>query len=301
MKVESKLAAKIESGNFIVTGEALPIASSDPVATKEMSSYFGGSVTAANVSDNHFGIGTSSLAVSVLFNQAGIEPVYQIVTRDRNRVALQSDLLGGAALGIKNVLCLSGYHQTLGISDDSANVYEIDSTQLINIAKTMRDEGRLQDGTAIQGGFSVCIGAAANPNMRPLELNMMKLGKKVNAGAEFIQTQAVFDTEVFAEWLGAAKEAGITEKCAILAGVLPLTSAEEAEELNAKYTDIKIPDTMIERLKWAGSQEAQKKEGLAICVEIIEKIKGMPGLRGVHILSGGNEAIVPEVIAGAGI
>lgn len=301
MKVDSKFAAKIQSGGFIVTGEFLPTANTEPSAIKDITNFFGGSLTAANVADNHCGISTSSLAVSCLFNQAGIEPVYQIVTRDRNRIALQSDLLGAAVLGIKNVLCLSGYHQTLGICDESANVYEIDSTQLVNIVKTMRDQGQLLDGTKIQGDVAFCIGAAANPYMEPLELNILRLVKKAESGADFIQTQAVFDTEVFSNWLEAANAEGITGKCAILAGVLPLKSAAEAEELNCRYTDIRIPDVIIERIKSAGSDEAQKKEGLAVCVEIIQKIKGLQGLRGIHILSGGNEAIVPELIAAAGL
>lgn len=301
MKVDSGLAEKIKSGSFIVTGEYLPVASCDGSVIGDTAKSLNGSLTAVNVADNHFGIGASSLAMSFLFSQAGLEPVYQIITRDRNRIAIQSDLLGAVSLGVRNVLCLSGYNHSLGACDSASSVYDIDSIQLIAAVKAIRDEGKLLDGTEVSGEFSVCIGAAANPNLQPLGLNIIKLGKKVEAGADFIQTQAVFDTEVFSKWLEAARSEGITDKCSVLAGVLPLKSAAEAEELNEKYTDIQIPEAIIERIKSAGSDEAQGKEGLAVCVEIIEKIKDLPGLQGIHILSGGNESIVPDVVSAAGL
>jgi methylenetetrahydrofolate reductase (NADPH) len=229
-----------------------------------------------------------------------MEPVYQLVTRDRNRIALQSDLLGAAFLGIRNVLCLSGYHQTLTGSLESANVYDIDSVQLITVVKKMNEEGVLLDGTKIEGKFSMLIGAAANPFMKPMELNMIRLRKKAAAGANFIQTQAVFDVEAFRQWLAALEKEGLTRKVAILAGVMPLSGAAEARKLNATFTDFDIPDGLISRIEKAGSEDAQRKEGLAICVETIKAIKGLPGLRGIHILSGGNEAIVPQVVAAIG-
>jgi len=209
--------------------------------------------------------------------------------------------MGAAFLGIKNVLCLSGYHQTLIGCPESANVYDIDSIQLIAAVRKMNDEGLLLDGTKIEGAFSMLIGAVANPYLKPLELNTIRLNKKVDAGANFIQTQAVFDTETFAQWLEAVRSEGLTEKVAILAGVLPLTSAAEAEKLDDSYTDFNIPDEIIERIKAAGNQDAQKKEGQTICAEIIKAIKDMPGLRGVHIISGGNEKIVPQLIAEAAL
>jgi methylenetetrahydrofolate reductase (NADPH) len=233
--------------------------------------------------------------------KAGVEPVYQIVTRDRNRIALQSDLLGAAYLGIKNVLCLSGYHQTLTGSPESANVYDIDSIQLVAAVRNMCDEGVLLDGTKIKGGFSMLIGAVANPYTTPIELNMIRLNKKVEAGADFIQTQAVFDTETFRQWLDAAVSESITEKTAILAGIMPLESTAEAERLRDTYTDLHISDELIERFKAAGNKEAQKREGLDICAEIIKKVRDMKGIRGIHILSGGKEAIVPELIAASGL
>jgi methylenetetrahydrofolate reductase (NADPH) len=297
MKPDSRLAKKIQGKDFIITAEYLPLSGTASSAIEACAGVLQGGPIAVNVADNHYGVAMSSLAASVGLDRSGIEPVYQVITRDRNRIALQSDLLGAAFLGIKNVLCLSGYHQTLMGCPDSANVFDIDSIQLIAAVKKMNDEGSLLDGTKIDGQFSMLVGAAANPFMRPLELNIIRLKKKVKAGADFIQTQAVFDVEAFKQWLDAVRREGITEKVAILAGVMPLASAAEAKKLKETYTDFNIPDEVIARLDKAGNEEAQKKEGVAICAEIIGKIKGMPGLRGIHILSGGNEAVVPQLIS----
>jgi methylenetetrahydrofolate reductase (NADPH) len=257
---------------------------------------FSSRLTAVNAADNHFGVALSSLAASLALSKAGIEPIYQVVTRDRNRIALQSDLLGAAFLGIKNVLCLSGYHQAVIDCPQAANVYDIDSIQLISLVKKM-NEGALLDSSKIKGNFAMTIGAAANQNLKPLGLNILRLGKKVTAGANFIQTQAVFDVDEFKLWLGAAVKAGITQKTAILAGVMPLQSADQAQKLVETHTDYVIPAGIIDRLKAAGDAAAQKKEGVKIAAEIIKKLKGTAGLRGIHLLSGGNEAVVPELLA----
>ncbi|MDD5127105.1 MAG: methylenetetrahydrofolate reductase [Dehalococcoidales bacterium] len=293
MRPDSRLAAKVAGKDFIMTAEYLPLTGTGITA---ISGALSGSLTAVNVTDNHYGIALSSLAASVLLLRAGIEPVLQVVTRDRNRIALQSDLLGAAALGMKNVLCLSGYHQTLIGSPESANVFDIDSIQLIATIKKM-NSGTLLDGTKVKGDFAMLVGAAANPFLKPMELNMIRLAKKVAAGADFIQTQAIFDVAAFAQWLEAANKEDLTGKTAILAGVLPLTSAAQAEKLREKHTDFIIPDKIIGQIKASGDDVAQKKEGLAICVEIIQQLKSMPGLRGIHLLSGGNESAVPELTA----
>jgi len=300
MKHDSNLAKKIEAGDFIITAEFLPQASADS-SSADAAIRSIGSITAVNVADNPHGPIMSSLAGSVSLKNAGVEPVYQIITRDRNRIAIQSDLMGAAAMGIRNVLCLSGHHQALTGSPDSANVYDIDSIQLIAAVKQMRDQGVLLDGTKIEGAFPILVGAAANPFMKPLELNILRLAKKVEAGAEFIQTQAIFDASAFKQWVDAARKEGITEKTAILAGVLPLTSAAEAESMRDKYMDMSIPDSTIERMKSAGDEDAQKKEGTSICVEVIKEIKGLDGVKGIHILSGGRESSVPEIIAASGL
>jgi methylenetetrahydrofolate reductase (NADPH) len=298
---DSRLASCIDRKDFIVTAEFLSRASTDPSVNEVVVKALNSSILAVNVTDNPHGIITSSLAGSVALSRSGIEPVYQIVTRDRNRIALQSDILGAASLGIKNVLCLSGYHQVLTGCPESANVYDIDSIQLIAAIKQMCDEGILLDGTKIEGDFAMLIGAAANPYLKPLELNILRLVKKVEAGACFIQTQAIFDLEGFSEWLDTARNEGIIEKTAILASVFPLNDAAEAEELRERHTDFYIPDEIISRLQGAGDPDSQRKEGLAIAVEIIKEIKNMDGVRGVHILSGGKETSVPELLAASGL
>jgi 5,10-methylenetetrahydrofolate reductase len=297
MRPTSNLARIIESGDFIITAEYLPLAGVEPAAIEASARLFQG-VIAVNAADNHFGIGLSSLAASAALKGAGVEPVFTLATRDRNRIALQSDLLGAAFLGIKNVLCLSGYHQALTGNSASANVFDIDSIQLLAMVKGMNG-GHLLDGTEIKAPFAMLAGAVANPYVTPLELNILRLRKKIAAGAEFVQTQAVFDVTGFKKWLEAARVEGLTGKAAILAGVLPLTSAEEARRLASGFTDFYIPGEVIERLEKAGDAVAQRKEGAAIATGIIREIKGLPGLRGIHFLSGGNEAIVPEMVSAA--
>ncbi|MCX5997429.1 MAG: methylenetetrahydrofolate reductase [Chloroflexi bacterium] len=299
MKPDSALANKIGGKEFIVTAEYLPRTGTGTQIVEDCARTFKNGPVAVNVADNHYGVAMSSLAASVILGRAGIEPVYQVVTRDRNRIALQSDLLGAASLGIKNVLCLSGYHQALTGCPESANVFDIDSIQLIALVKKMCDEGSLLEGTKIEGAFSMLVGAAANPYLRPLELNMLRLRKKVKAGAAFIQTQAVFDIEEFKRWLEAARGEGLTEKVAILAGVLPLTGASEARKLNETFTDFNIPGDVISRLEAAGDEAAQRKEGIAMTAGIIKQLKNMPGLRGIHIFSGGNETVVPALVSAA--
>jgi methylenetetrahydrofolate reductase (NADPH) len=204
-------------------------------------------------------------------------------------------------LGIKNILCLSGYHQTLTDMPESASVYDFDSIQLLEVINKMNTDGVLLNGTKIKGNYSMLAGAVVNPYLRPLELNIMRLIKKIKAGAKFIQTQAIFNTTDFQEWLDAAYQEGITEKAAIIAGIYPLESYEEAVKLLNMHTDFYIPDSHIKRIKDAGDIEAQKKMGIAICVETIGKIKEMKGLSGIHIISGGNENIIGEIISDAGL
>ena len=301
VKNEKRFHDQLKSGDFVVTAEYLPRAETEGSAIKAALQALKEVPSAVNVADNPFGVGMSSLAASVILAQSGIEPVYQVVTRDRNRIAIQSDLLGAAALGIRNILCLSGYHQTLTDHPESANVYDLDSTQLLNVLKKMREQGELLNGGKINGAFPVMTGAVANPYLKPVDLNIIRLTQKVEAGAEFIQTHAVFDIDEFQQWLDTVKQAGLADKTAIIAGVFPLDSAEEAEFLLNKYTEFQIPAHIPERLKSAGDRQAQKKEGLAICVEIINKLKNMTGLRGIHILSGGKEETLPDILSASGL
>lgn len=297
----SRLAEQIRSGGFIVTAEFMPAAETDGAHIRSVLDFLKEVPAAVNVSDNPFHVSMSGIAASLHLIKEGIEPVLQMVTRDRNRIAIQSDIMGASSLGVGSILCLSGYHQMLTDSPESANVYDIDSTQMIAMVKNMKESSSLLNGEKLSGAFPVTIGAVANPFLRPLELNMLRLSQKVEAGADFIQTHAVFDHEMFAEWISAAESAGITDKAAVIAGVLPLESAQEAELLSARYTDFYIPSRIVERLKSAGDHEAQRKEGFAICVEMIGKIKNMPGLRGIHILSGGKEHLIPEILSASGL
>jgi methylenetetrahydrofolate reductase (NADPH) len=296
--MNSFLAKKIEAGDFIITAEYLPDTNIEGIPANKLKNS---GAVAVNIADNPFGPAISSLASAIKLKQAEIEPVFQLVTRDRNRIALQSDILGAASLGIKNILCLSGYHQVLTNMPESSNVYDVDSIQLIDAISKMNTEKMLLNGEKIKGDFSMLVGAVANPYLRPLELNILRLIKKVKAGAKFIQTQAVFNTTDFQEWLDAAHREGITEKAAIIAGIYPLESYEEALNLIEKHTDFYIPDSHIKRIKDAGDLEDQKKMGITICVETIRKIKGMKGLSGIHIISGGKEDSISEIIAEAGL
>jgi methylenetetrahydrofolate reductase (NADPH) len=296
--MNSLLSKKIVAGDFVITAEYLPGTNPGSLPTEELRRS---GAMAINIADNPNGPIISSLATAVKLQQAGIEPVFQIVTRDRNRIALQSDILGAASLGVNNILCLSGYHQSLSDLPESANVYDIDSIQLIDSVNRMKTEKILLNGKKIDGDFSVLIGAVANPYLRPLELNILRLIKKVKAGANFIQTQAVFNTTDFQEWLDAAYQEGLTEKAAIIAGIYPLASYNEAIMLLEKHTDFYIPKSHVQRIKDAGTPEDQKKMGIAICVETIKKIKGMKGLSGIHIISGGKEDTISYIISDAGL
>jgi methylenetetrahydrofolate reductase (NADPH) len=196
---------------------------------------------------------------------------------------------------------MSGYHQMLIGCPESANVFDVDSSQFVDLATRMSDSGTLADGTKIDGQFTMLVGAVANPFLRPMDLNLFRLGIKIDAGAKFIQTHSVFDLELFSQWLDAVRKDGLTKKAAILAGVFPLSSAAEAHQLRETYAEFRIPDKIIERLKKAGDAAAQKKEGVAICAETIKQLKALEGLRGIHILSGSKEAMVPEILAAAGL
>jgi len=295
------LASRIKAEEFVLTAEYLPPAAADASMVKTASEAMGNSLAAVSVADNHSGVGISSIAVSSTLLHLGLEPIYQVVTRDRNRIALQSDLLGASTLGIRNVLCTSGNHQSLTKCPDSANVYDLDAIQLVWTARQMRDKGTLLDGTPIAGKFSLLIGTVVNPYLKPLDLNMIQLAKKIEAGADFLQTHPVFDVEGFAAWLEAARQENLLHKTAILASVLPLTSVEEAETLRDTHTDLSIPDAVVARLKTAGTAPAQEKEGLTLCAEIIAKLKAIKGVRGLHIVSGGKEDIVPKLRAAAGL
>jgi 5,10-methylenetetrahydrofolate reductase len=254
---------------------------------------------AVNITDNQTAIvRMSSLAGCVLLKQTGIEPVMQMVVRDRNRLALQSDILGAVALGIGNFLCLSGDHQKFGNHPTAKGVFDIDSIQLIQMLKKMRDEKKFLSDDDISGEVPMFIGAAANPFADPFEFRVKRLAKKVAAGADFIQTQAVYDVPKFAKFMEMVCERGLDKQVHILAGVIPIRSVGMARYMRDYVSGVSVPDEIITRLEQA---EKAKDEGVKIILEIIEQVKEIPGVHGIHIMAVGWEEIVPEVVGQAGL
>jgi len=240
----------------------------------------------------------SSLASCLLLKQMGIEPVMQVVTRDRNRIALQSDVLGAVAWGIGNILCLSGDHPKLGNHPQSKAVFDIDSVQLIQTLKKMRDEHKFINGDEISGEVPLFIGAAANPFADPFEARVPRLAKKIKAGADFIQTQAVFDVNRFARWMKIVTERGLNKETHILAGIIPVKSAGMARYMRDNVSGVNIPEGIVARMEKAEDAEA---EGVKIALELIAKVKKIPGVHGIHIMAVGWEKKVPEIIERAGL
>jgi methylenetetrahydrofolate reductase (NADPH) len=228
----------------------------------------------------------------------GLEPVVQMTVRDRNRIALQGDLLGAVALGVKNVLCLSGDHQMFGNEAAAKGVYDIDSMQLLKAFKDIRDEGKFIGGDDLEAPLSVFLGAVANPFADPFEYRVDRLEKKIAAGASFIQTQCIFDLERFKRWMELVRERGLHKKVAILGGVTPIKSLGAARYMKNFVSGITIPDELIERLQGA---EKKKEEGLKIAIETIQQLKEIEGVAGVHIMAIAWEEIVPDIVERAGL
>jgi len=230
--------------------------------------------------------------------QQGVDPVMQIVVRDRNRVAIQSDVLGAVALGIGNILCLSGDHQQFGNHPTTKGVFDIDSIQLIQALKQMRDDKKFLSGDEISGDVPLFIGAAANPYADPFEFRVARLAKKVKAGADFIQTQAVYDVAKFIKWMEMVREQGLDKRVHILAGVIPVRSAGMARYMRDYVSGISVPDEIVTRMEEA---KDTKQEGLKIALEVIEQLKEIAGVHGIHIMAVGWEDIVPEIAEKAGL
>ncbi len=284
MKSGSHLEKLLEKGLFAVTGELGPPKGNDVEVVKRKAEYLRGYVDAINITDNQTAIvRMSSIATGAVLIEMGLEPVTQMVTRDRNRIAIQSDIFGATALGIKNILCLTGDHQSFGNQVDAKNVHDMDSIQFIDCVRIMRDEGTILGGEEkVEGQIKMFIGAAANPFGDPFEFRVIRLAKKIRAGVDFIQTQCIYDMKRFKEWMGMASDMGLLEKVHILAGVTPLKSAGMARYMNKNVSGITIPDELIDRMA-----KAQKpaEEGIKVCVEQIEELKEMKGIHGVHIMA----------------
>ena len=299
MKSGSRLERVLTQGHFAVTAEAGPPKGSQPDVMHGKGELLKHCTDALNVTDNQAAVvRMSSLAGCLLLKQSGAEPILQMVVRDRNRLALQSDLLGAAALGIRNVLCLSGDHQRLGNHPNARGVYDIDSIHLLATARAMRDEHRLQNGESFSGATPLFIGAAANPFADPRELRVARLSKKIRAGADFVQTQAVFDVPKFAEWMTLVRDRGLHERVFILAGVLPLKSAKMAHRIRDRVPGLWVPDRIVDRIKRAADP---KQEGINICLETISELRAMPGVCGIHVMAIAWEEAVPRLVEQAGL
>ncbi len=297
----SKLQQTLTRGKFAVTAEVGPPRGADAAVIREKAALLKDFVDAVNVTDNQTAIvRMSSIASCTHLVQMGIEPVMQMVTRDRNRIAAQSDVMGAYSLGIRNMLCLSGDHQTFGSQPQAANVYDIDSLHLINIVKMMRDEGKDLSGFELTPAPKMFIGAAENPFADPFEFRIIRLAKKVAAGADFIQTQCVYDVARFREWMHQASERGLVDRVHILAGITPLKSVRMAKYMATKVSGIKIPEAMIKRLEGVPKDKAAA-EGLRICQETIQELREIQGVHGIHIMAIEWEEKVPEIVKAAGL
>ncbi|MDN5348479.1 MAG: methylenetetrahydrofolate reductase [Clostridia bacterium] len=300
LKTTSKLERLLSEGHFIVSGEVGPPKHSSPEGVIKHATTLKDYVDAMNLTDNQTAIvRMSSIAAAVHVLQAGGEPIIQMTVRDRNRIALQSDLLGAYSLGIRNVLCLSGDHQSFGNHPNSKNVHDIDSIQLIQAVKNMRDEKKFLCGEEIKAHEPrFFIGAAANPFADPFEFRVLRLEKKINAGADFIQTQAIFDMERFERWMEMVRERGLHKRAAIIAGVMPLKSARAAKYMQQSVAGMIVPDSIVERMEKASDPKA---EGVAICVEQIKHLRTIEGVAGVHIMAVMWEEIIPTIVQEAGL
>ena len=301
MKTKSNIERLLEGGAFVVTSECGPPRGADPEVIRKKGNLLKGVVDAVNVTDNQTSVvRMSSLSACIILKEMGFDPILQMVCRDRNRIAIQSDILGAAALGINNILCLSGDHQSFGDHPKAKNVFDMDSIQLIQTVRTLRDEGKFLSGDEVKGKPMLFIGAAENPFADPFEIRAMRLGKKVRAGCEFLQTQCIYNLEKFSRWMEMVRDRGLHEQCAILAGVTPLKSAGMAKYMKNSVPGMDVPDELIERMKDV-PKEKQAEEGVKICVETIQKLREIRGVRGVHIMAIEWEEKVAEITAATGL
>ncbi len=301
LKSGSNLEKVLKAGHFAFTGECGPPKGANIEHLKKKAAPLKGVVDAVNVTDNQTAVvRMSSWAASTILLQEGIEPNFQMVCRDRNRLAMQSDILGVYAMGIRNMLCLSGDHQRFGNHPEAKNVYDLDSMQLISMVKKMRDEGQFLNGEEIDVPPKLFIGAASNPFADPFEFRVHRLAKKINAGADFIQTQCIYNMDKFREFMKMAVDMGLHEKCYILAGVTPMKSVGMAQYMAKMVPGMDVPESLVKRLRGAGKGKAAE-EGIRFSLEQIEEFKEMEGLAGIHLMAIEWEHRVPEIAERAGV
>ena len=295
MKSGSNLEKVLEAGHFAFTGELGPPRGTNAEEVREKAAHLKGVVDAVNITDNQTAVvRMASWAACILLIQDGLEPNFQMVCRDRNRLAMQSDILGAYAHGVKNMLCLSGDHQQFGDHPNAKGVFDIDSMQLIYMVKKMRDEGKFLGGADIEDPPKLFIGAAANPFADPFEWRVHRLAKKIDAGVDFIQTQCIYNMEKFREFIKQANDMGLTEKVYILAGVTPMKSVGMARYMQKKVPGMDVPESVIKRLQGAGKGKVAE-EGIKFACEQIEEFKEMKGIAGVHLMAIEWEHKVPEI------
>jgi methylenetetrahydrofolate reductase (NADPH) len=297
----SRLHASLLAGEFVVTAELPTSDSADPASVYELADAFRDHVDAVNCTDNssaHPHI--APLAAARLLIDRGVEPIQQFACRDRNRLALQADLLGAAALGVRNVCLMTGDDVTVGDHPEATPLYDVDSIHLLRIARIMRDDGTYLSGRALDEPPSFLIGAVENPFAPPLEFRPMRLGKKIEAGAEFIQTQICFNLPVMRLFMARAGDLGLLDGVPILGGVFVLRSAKAARYLRDSVPGIDLPDAIVERMDGV-PPERQAEEGVRIAIEILHRLREIPGIRGVHLMAIKNEAGLLRVIEEAGL
>jgi len=300
-KTPSRLEKILRAGHLAVTSECGPPRGSDIGHLAAKAEAIRRHVDAINVTDNQTSVcRLCSLAACIRLKLMGLEPVLQMVVRDRNRIALQSDILGAASFDIHNILCLSGDHQRFGDHAQGQNVFDLDSMQLLQTVRRMRDEGRFLGGDPIERPPAMFVGAAANPFADPFEIRVPRLAKKIAAGAEFIQTQCIYNVERFERWMQGVRDRGLHEKAFILAGVTPLKSAGMARYMKNKVPGMDVPDEVVKRMAGV-PKDRQAEEGIAICIETIQRLKEVPGVAGFHIMAIEWEERVPEIVERAGL
>jgi methylenetetrahydrofolate reductase (NADPH) len=301
VKTPSKLEKVLAAGHLAVTSECGPPRGSDPEPIKEKAEMIRNHVDAVNITDNQTSVTRlCSLAACVHLKLMGVEPILQMVTRDRNRIALQSDILGAASFDIHAMLCLSGDHQSFGDCPTGQNVHDLDSMQLIQTVRRMRDDGKFLGGDEIKRPPKMFVGAAANPFADPFEIRTPRLAKKVAAGVEFIQTQCIYNLDRFEKWMKEVVDRGLHEKVYILAGLTPFKSAGMARYMKNRVPGMDVPDEVVKRMADT-PKEKQPEEGVNICVESIERLKSVEGVAGFHIMAIEWEEKVPEIVERGGL
>jgi methylenetetrahydrofolate reductase (NADPH) len=301
MKTESVLEKVFKSGQIAVTGECGPPRGTSTAKVKEKAELLRGYVDAVNITDNQTAmVRMSSFGASLVLKQMDMVPLMQMVCRDRNRLAMQSEILSAYAHGINTMLCLSGDHCKFGDHPMAKGVFDLDSVQLIQMVRKMCDEGKFQGGADIQGPPKMFIGAAANPFADPFELRVARLAKKVKAGADFIQTQCIFNIDKFEQWMKGVRERDLHKQIYIMAGVTPIKSVGAARYMKNKVPGMDVPDHIVERMAKT-PKEKQAQEGINICIEMIQRLLTIEGVAGIHIMAIEWESAVAEIVKRSGL